>query len=348
MPFIKIYDEEHKETELKKEIDFFKNGKIEDNYIRQIISKQKGQLDVKSRYFKKEFIAEANWSILDNDEDIKSFDTEEIGEELIATCIEHGKSIRKKDAEYTYIFIPSYYAVKKLILYYLRNSIQAKRIYGLRNAVVRRDDKKKDKFYGGLPFILKYMRFIYTKKTSKDDSIKYDFAEVLQELLDRKIGLEMNNSKDDFINDIIDCINNSVYTSYIRDKRIKDFTDDREKYYCIDFNEKIKNKEEINFSIVGDYKILMHRDVEKDWAHIQKYIEKANEIIANTPRFPNNIPPKNDPLDADIKGWFSQRVSHKDRVVYKKDSSEKTVYIATVCDHYKNAARRTKSRAAYK
>ena len=33
MPFIKIYDEEHKETELKKEIDFFKNGKIEDNYI---------------------------------------------------------------------------------------------------------------------------------------------------------------------------------------------------------------------------------------------------------------------------------------------------------------------------
>ena len=92
----------------------------------------------------------------------------------------------------------------------------------------------------------------------------------------------------------------------------------------------------------------MHRDVEKDWVHIQKYIDKANEIIANTPNFPNNIPPKNDPLEADIKGWFSQRVSHKDRVVYKKDSTEKIVYIATVCDHYKNAARRTKSKAAYK
>ena len=193
------------------------------------------------------------------------------------------------------------------------------------------------------------MRFIYAKKTSIDDSLKYDFAEVMQELLDRKIGLDKNNAKDDFINDIIDCINNSACISYIRDKRIKDFKDDKEKYYCIEYNERsILDKGKINFSLVGDYKILMHRDVEKDWIHIQKYIDKANEIIANTPNFPNNIPPKNDPLEADIKGWFSQRVSHKDRVVYKKDFKEKIVYIATVCDHYKNAARRTKSKAAYR
>ena len=171
----------------------------------------------------------------------------------------------------------------------------------------------------------------------------------MQELLDRKIGLDMNNSKDDFINDIIDCINNSASTSFIRDKRIKEFSDDKEKYFCIEFfKSKINDSNTINYSLIGDYKILMHRDVEKDWAHIQKYIDKANEIIMNTPNFPNNTPPKNDPLEANIKGWFSQRVSNKDRVVYKKDSTEKVVYIATVCDHYKNAARRTKSKAAYK
>ena len=77
-------------------------------------------------------------------------------------------------------------------------------------------------------------------------------------------------------------------------------------------------------------------------------IRKANEIIDNTPKFPKNQPPKNDPLDVDIKGWFSQRVSKKDRVVYQKDATEKAIYIATVCDHYKDAARRSKSKEAYR
>ncbi len=155
MPFIKKYAEEEKEKELKNEINFFKKDETDDAYIRQLVAKQKGKLYVESRYYKED-IAEGNWSIIDNDYDIKGFDTEEIDAELVESCIStFGKSIREKDAEYTYVFIPSYYAVKKLILYYLRNTTQAKRIYSLRNAVVRRDCKKADKFYGGLPFILK-------------------------------------------------------------------------------------------------------------------------------------------------------------------------------------------------
>lgn len=350
MPYIKKYKEEEIEEELKKEIKFFKQERDDDEYIRQLVARQKGQLNVESCYYKG-YITEANWSIIEEDSDIKAFDSEKIDAKLVDTCItELGKSIREKDAEYTYVFIPSYYAVKKLILYYLRHTIQAKRIYGLRNAVVRRDDKKTDKFYGGLPFILRYMKTIYTRKSSKDDSIKYDFAEVMQELIDRKIGLEINNTHDDFINDIIDCIKNSHSKSYIRDKRIKDFKDAKEKYYCIDYKENCKNIDNllIHNTLVNDYRILMHKDVEKDWAHIQQYLRKANEIINNTPNFPDNIPPKNDILHGDLKGWISQRVSHKDRVVYRKESKERTIYIATVCDHYKDAARRSKSTKSYR
>lgn len=287
MPYIKSYKEEENQEKFNKEIKFFESEKLDDIKIRQIVGKQKGQLDVKSNYYTGN-IAEANWSVIEDDSDIKWFDTEIIEKRLVKSCIEAGKSIRENNSEYTYVFIPSYYAVKSLILYYIRYTRNAKKIYGLKNAVVRRDNKKSDKFYGGLPFVLRYMRFIYAKKSTIDDSIKYDFAEVMQELLDRKIGLDMNNSKDDFINDIIDCINNSASTSFIRDKRIKEFSDDKEKYFCIEFfKSKINDSNTINYSLIGDYKILMHRDVEKDWAHIQKYIDKANEIIMNTPNFPN-------------------------------------------------------------
>lgn len=148
MPFIKKYAEEEKEEELEKEVKIFKNEKFDDDYMRQLVAKQKGKLNVESSYYKDD-IAEGNWSIIEKDSDIKDFDSEEIDAELVDTCISKlEKSIREKDAEYTYVFILSYYAVKKLILYYLRNTTQAKRIYGLRNAVVRRDDKNLINFMG--------------------------------------------------------------------------------------------------------------------------------------------------------------------------------------------------------
>lgn len=348
MPYIK--KDTYKEEELEKEIlETYKCEKYEDNFIRDLVGKQKGKLNAFSKYYKGN-IEEGNWSVLKADSDIDYFDSEEIETELVDTCVSKlGKSIREKDSEYTYVFIPSYYAVKTLILYYLRYTMDAKRIYGLRNAVVRRNSKKSNKFYGGLPFILKYMKKIYKRKSYKDDSIKYDFAEVIQELLDHKIGLEINNIEDDFINDIIDCISKSHCGDYILEKRIKDFKDAKEDFYCVDFKDKLENNRELLNYTVDGYKILMHRDVEKDWPHLKEgEIKKANQIISNTPNFPKNVPPKNDPLRANIKGWFSQRVSHKDRVVYKKDYNEKTVYIATVCDHYKDAERRSRSTVAYK
>lgn len=327
-----------------------KSKHFEESYIRKLVADQKGELCAESIYYKGN-IAEGNWSLVKKDSDIEKLDREEIEDETVDTFISITKKYpREKDAEYTYVFKPSYYAVKTLILYYLDNRMGAQKIYGLKNAVVRRDSKKSEKFYGGLPFVLKYIKEIYLKRKSKDDSIKFDFADVMQKLLDCKNGLEINNVKDDFINDIIDCIKKLDCGYFILDRRIKDFEDAKKECYCINFKEELKqNGELLNYTLVNDYNILMHRDVKNDWYHLQKdEIKKANEIINNTPNFPRNVPPRNDPLEANIKGWFSQKVSKKDRVVYKKESKEKTVYIATVCDHYKDAARRAKSTTAYK
>jgi len=334
MPYIVIKKEIEAEAkarirEMKKN---YESERIERKYIQELIGSQKFELDVKSRYYKGKNIAEGNWSVIEKDEDIEKLDREEIDDRLVDICISELKKdksdIREKDAEYTYVFMPSYYAVKTLISYYLENRIEATKIYGFKNAVVRRQEEK---FYGGLPFILKYM-----KKMPKDKSIRFDFADVMQKLLDCKWGLEINNDKDEFIRDIIDCIKKAHCGKLILEKRVKDFKDAKEEFF-------------IECKIIGDYKILNHRDVEKDWRHLQKsYIKKANEIIDNTPNFPKNEPPKNDPLHADIKGWFSQRVSKKDRVVYKKDSTEKKIYIATVCDHYKDAERRSRSTKSYR
>lgn len=334
MPYIIIKKEIEAEAKakIKKMKKNYESEKFERKYIQELIGSQKCELDVESRYFKGKNIAEANWSVIEKDEDIENLDREEIEDKLVDICISKLKKdksdIREKNSEYTYVFMPSYYAVKTLILYYLENRMEAKKIYGLKNAVVRRQEKK---FYGGLPFILKYL-----KKMPKDKSIRFDFAEFMQKLLDCKLRLEINNDKDEFIKNIIDCIKEADCGKLILERRVKDFKDEKDKFY-------------IECKIIGDYKILNHRDVEKDWGHLQKsHIKKANEIIDNTPNFPKNEPPKNDPLHADIKGWFSQRVSKKDRVVYKKDSTEKKVYIATVCDHYKDAERRSRSTKSYR
>ena len=74
MPYIKQYKEEKMEEELKKEIKFFKQEKEDDEYIRQLVARQKGQLKVESDYYKGN-IAEANWSIIEEDSDIKEFDS---------------------------------------------------------------------------------------------------------------------------------------------------------------------------------------------------------------------------------------------------------------------------------
>ena len=73
------------------------------------------------------------------------------------------------------------------------------------------------------------------------------------------------------------------------------------------------------------------------------------EKISKTPNHPNNdFPEDSEALKGNLKGWFSQRISKKDRLVYKKDSDKKIIYIATVCGHYDEAPNRTKSTSSYR
>lgn len=333
------------DEEIKKMKETYKSGKFDELSIRKLVAEQKGELSVNSIYWKKEKISAGNWSKIE-DSKIKTLDEEVVrtksmyhkpddGLDVLLGLDHYSKDkdkvyLREKNAEYEYVFIPSFYAVMSLIKYYLKNKKEALKIYNLKNAVVKKD---KEIYYGGLPFILKYLN-----KFSKDDSItdiKSDFVDIMEKLIDCKSGLEINKEKDEFINDIVNCIQKSKCKDFILEKRIKDCEYEKNKY--------------IECKIINDYKILMHRDVEKDWKHLKAgQIKKANEIIDNTPKFPKNEPPKNDPLNANIKGWFSQRVSKKDRVVYKKDTTEKAIYIATVCDHYKDAERRSKSKKSYR
>lgn len=346
-------EEAEKTIEDLKEKD--KTKKFDENFIRELIAKQKGALSVESKYYKGKNIAEGNWSLVE-DEEIEKLDEKKVDDEIvdIEEIIYGKKSIRReKDAEYQYVFIPSYYAIKILIKYYLMNKTSADKIYNLKNAVVMRKDKK---FYGGLPFVLRYLNKISKDCSEKD--LRCDFAEIMEELISRKNGLKMNNCKDEFINDIIDCIKVSKCASFVLEKRIIDFEKNKEKYYCIDFKEDEKYyctnaKENVNYmqtnEIQNDYKILAHREVEKDWDSLKKaQKDKAHEEIRNTPNYPKNEPPKNEHLNGDLKGWFSQRISKKDRLVYKIDPEKKIVYIATVCDHYKDAFRRSKSIESYK
>lgn len=342
--FYKNRDEDA-DKEIKEMQEIYKSGKFDELYIRKLVAEQKGKLSVNSVYWKKEKISEGNWSKIE-DSKIETLDKEVVHAKSIyrkpvdavdvmlgldSFSKEKGKVyLREKNAEYEYVFIPSYYAVVSLIKYYLKNKNEALKVYNLKNAVVKKD---KEFFYGGLPFILKYL-----EKFSKDidlADIKSEFAGIMDELIERKSRLGTNKEKDDFINDIVNCIKKSKCKDFITEKRIKDCEYAKDKY--------------IEYKIIDDYKILKHRDVEKDWKHLKEgQIKKANEIIDNTPKFPKNEPPKNDPLHANIKGWFSQRVSQKDRVVYRKDTTEKTIYIATVCDHYKDAERRSKAKESYR
>lgn len=338
--FYKNRDEEA-DKKIKEMEEICKNDEFNEAYIREIVSKQKGELSVKSKYGKKEKISTGNWSIIE-DSKIEELDIEVISNkdidslDVLMGIEKYPKDrddVREMNAEYEYVFIPSFYAVMTLIKYYLEDRNKALDVYNLKNAVVRKEMKKdKEMYYGGLPFILKYLDFL-----GKDefDKIKSEFAEIMEDIIECKSGLEANKIKDEFINDIIDCIKASKSSGLITEMRIKDSKYAKDKY--------------IEYKTIDDYKILKHRDVEKDWKHLKDgQIKKANAIIDNTPKFPKNEPPKNEQLQAKLNEWFSQRVSKKDRVVYKKDATEKVIYIATVCDHYKDAERRSKSKKSYK
>jgi len=318
---VTCYEDENAEKEIAKMEEIIKSKKIEDSYIRNLVAMQNGELSVRSKYYKESNIAEGNWSLIE-DSNIEKLNVKFDGAKEI-----HGIAKKEKDAEYEYIFIPSYYSVKIIMLYYMKNPKQAERIYGLKNAIV-----------GGLTFIYKYIGGDF-----EDDRI--DLNDFIDEILDYERKLSYS---DDFINDIIDSLNNFYGKDLILERRIRNFNESKDNWFTVDF---YKDKDFLlHYIPVKDYKILGHNDIKKDFKHLQKgQKEKAKEKINKTPNHPNNdCPEDSEKLKGDLKEWFSQRISKKDRLVYRKDADKKIVYIATVCGHYEEAPRRTKSTSAYR
>lgn len=315
--------------------------KYDENNILQLIGKQKDELSLNSSYYAGN-ISEGNWSLLKKDEDIKTLDEKRKDEIVDALDImlgldtyEKDSKLRNHDAEYEYVFKPSFYAVFSLIFYYINHKRKAGKVYNLKTAVLRKNNKKVDEYYGGLPFVLKYLNEILDRDPG--DSILSEFTEILDKLAEREYALEMNNEYDEFLNDIINCMEKSGCKDFILKKRVKDFEYSKDKYFHIEYK-------------VDDYDILYHRDVKKDWKFLEDaYLKEANEKVRKTPKHPFNDSEKDsEKLTKNLKGWFSQRIGKKDRLVYKKDAKNKVVYIATVCDHYKDAPGRTKKLTAYR
>ena len=220
------------DEEIRTMKEIYKSSKFDESYIRKLVADQKGELSVNSIYWKEEKISAGNWSKIE-DEKIKTLDEEVVSDKYVdAKDVLLGlddypkeEGYRKNNAEYEYVFIPSLYAVMSLIKYYLKNKEEALKVYNLKNAVVRKD---KEIYYGGLPFVLKYLEE-FLDDDSIDD-IKSDFTDMMEELIDCKRGLEINKENDEFINDIVNCIKKSKCKSLILEKRIKDYEYAKDKY----------------------------------------------------------------------------------------------------------------------
>mgnify|MGYP000095843326 CR=1 FL=1 len=321
--------------------DVLKNKKIKESELLNLIGKQRNELNVDSEYYSGN-IAEGNWCLLKNDIDIKILDKDKRKAKIDALDIllglekdEKDIKMRENDAEYEYVFKPSFYAVISLIYYYLNNKKEAEKIFNLKTAVLRRRNTESTEYYGGLPFILRYLKIILSKDS--EDHIVTKFVDIMDTLSDCKRIMKINDVDDEFLNDIIDCIKKSGCKDFILIKRVKDLEYEKDKYFHIEYK-------------IDDYDILMHRDVKKDWKYLNEaYVKEAKEKIIKTPKHPFNDSEKDsEKLKRELKGWFSQRIGIKDRLVYKKDANNKVVYIATVCDHYKDAEGRTKSVIAYR
>lgn len=325
---MRYYKDKYVEEKISEMEKISKSKKIEESYIKELVANQKGKLSVNSRYYTNEYISEGNWSLVQEDSDIEKIDETVDFEKIVLGIAE--LSERKKDSEYEYVFIPSYYAVKTLLIYYIKNPKKAEKIYNLKNAII-----------GGLIFISKYIGGDF------DDS-RIDFAEIMEALFDLKGELERNKENNDFINNIIDCINGLYGKDLILERRIENFNESKQNWFNIDF---YKEKDLLlNYTPINDFRILGHNNIKKDFQHLQKKQEnKAKEKIRKTPNHPNNdFPEDSEELRGNLRGWFSQRISKKDRLVYKKDAENKVVYIATACSHYDEATRRIKSTDSYK
>jgi toxin YoeB len=78
----------------------------------------------------------------------------------------------------------------------------------------------------------------------------------------------------------------------------------------------------------------------EDYLHWQqsdpKVLKRVNEMIKECGRTPHKGTGKPEPLKGDFKGWWSRRITEKDRLVYRVEAkgADRTLQIAQCRFHY--------------
>lgn len=85
-------------------------------------------------------------------------------------------------------------------------------------------------------------------------------------------------------------------------------------------------------------KIIWEKTAWEDYLYWQaedkKVVKKINRLIQEISRHPFEGTGKPEPLKNQLSGYWSRRISAKDRLVYKV-TEDKTIYIAYCRYHYK-------------
>jgi toxin YoeB len=78
----------------------------------------------------------------------------------------------------------------------------------------------------------------------------------------------------------------------------------------------------------------------EDYLHWQRsdpnLLKRLNELIKECGRTPHKGTGKPEPLKGDFKGWWSRRITEKDRLVYRVEGkgADRTLQIAQCRFHY--------------
>ena len=70
------------------------------------------------------------------------------------------------------------------------------------------------------------------------------------------------------------------------------------------------------------------------WFNDKKTLKKINDLIKDIERNRNTGIGKPEPLKYDFTGYWSRRITEKDRLIYKIDEELNTIYIIGCKGHY--------------
>ena len=72
------------------------------------------------------------------------------------------------------------------------------------------------------------------------------------------------------------------------------------------------------------------------WFNDKKILKKINELLKDIERNGNTGIGKPEPLKYELMGYWSRRITEKDRLVYKIDEETNTLYIIGCKGYYEN------------